>query len=115
MMPYERLEAYRAAHELAKGVYRLTRGFPVDERFGLVAQLRRASVSVAVNIAEGSAKRGSREFRRFLDISLGSLSEVACLLRLARDLGFCSGPDWDQTDQLRDRAGKLVWGLYRSL
>jgi four helix bundle protein len=65
-----------------------------------------------MNIAEGSAKRGSRELRRYLDISLGSLSELAYCTLLARDLGYLSGEEWEQLDAERNLAGKLLWGLY---
>ena len=61
--------------------------FPNDERYGLTSQLRRAAFSAAVNIVEGSARRSTKEFRRFLDISLSSLSEVGYALRFAHDTG----------------------------
>jgi four helix bundle protein len=85
MMPYERLDAWNRCHELVLKVYAVTRDWPRYEQYGLISQVRRAAVSAATNIAEGGAKRGPREFRRYLDISLGSLSEVSYLLRLARD------------------------------
>jgi four helix bundle protein len=77
MMPYEKFEAWQVAHELALEIYRVTDKWPKEERFGLTIQLRRAALSAPTNIAEGAAKRGNREFRRFLDIALGSLSEVS--------------------------------------
>ena len=69
---HERLKAWNACHDLVLEIYRKTSGWPVRERYGLTAQARRAAYSAAANIAEGSAKRGGAEFRRFLDISLGS-------------------------------------------
>jgi four helix bundle protein len=87
-MPYERFEAWKVSHELALAVYAATRGWPRSELYGLTSQLRRAALSAPTNIAEGSAKRGPAEFRRFLDYSLGSLSELAYLLRFARDGQF---------------------------
>jgi four helix bundle protein len=72
-------------------------------------------VSIPTNIAEGAAKRGHREFRRFLDIALGSLSELTYLLRLSRDLGLLTTESWLQLESLRDEAGKLTWHLYRKL
>jgi four helix bundle protein len=81
MMPYEKYDAWKASHELALAIYRSTEAWPVAERYGLTAQTRRAALSVPTNIAEGSAKLGPREFRRYLDISLGSLSEISYLLR----------------------------------
>ena len=74
-----------------------------------------AAFSAAVNIAEGAAKRGVREFRRYLDISLGSLSELCYAFLLARDLGYLSVQEWEALNSLRDRAGKVTWKLYRSL
>jgi four helix bundle protein len=115
VLPYERFDAWRFAHHLTLEVYAATRDFPLQERFGLTSQARRAAYSAAANIAEGSAKSGPREFRRYLDISLGSLSELAYALRLARDLGFLSEDRWRKVENLRDEAGKLCWGLYRSL
>jgi 23S rRNA-intervening sequence protein len=70
MMPYERLTAWKAAHELVLAVYRATEDFPKHEMYGLTSQLRRGAFSIAANIAEGSAKRGNGEFRRFLDIAI---------------------------------------------
>jgi four helix bundle protein len=77
MKRYERLEAWQAAHQLVLLTYRVTKAFPREELYGLTSPARRAGFSVAANIAEGSAKRGPREFRRYLDIALGSLSELS--------------------------------------
>ena len=77
MMAYEGLRAWRAAHQLAVAVYKVTRSFPKSELYGMTSQLRRAALSIPANIAEGSAKRGTREFRRFLDIAVWSFAEVS--------------------------------------
>lgn len=115
MLPYERLDAWKVCHQLALGVYRATAAYPADERYGLTSQSRRAAASAAANLAEGSAKRGAREFRRYVDISLGSLAELAYLLLLARDLQLLADPVWQELHTLRERAGLLVWRLYQSL
>jgi four helix bundle protein len=115
MLPYERFDAWNMAHQLALKVYDLTESWPTQERYGLTAQVRRAALSVATNIAEGSAKRGPRELRRYLDISLGSLSEVSYLLRFSRDRGLLTDPNFQTLDDLRNQAGKLTWRLYVSL
>src|SRR6266481_1254914 len=73
---YEKLHAWRECHELALAVYRVTKRFPDDERYGLTSQTRRAAFSAAVNIVESSARRSTKEFRRFLDISLSSDSHT---------------------------------------
>jgi len=81
----------------------------------LTIQVRRAALSVPTNIAEGAAKRGCREFRRFLDIALGSLSELTYPLRFSRDLGLLTTESWAELEAVRDEAGKLTWQLYRRL
>ena len=112
---HEGLKSWLACHELALAVYRLTRDWPREEQYGLTSQARRASYSAPANIAEGSAKRGTREFRRFLDISLGQLSELSYILLLARDLGYLKAEQWGEIEALRDHAGRLTWGLYRAM
>src|SRR6476660_261400 len=85
---HQRLKSWVACHELVLAVYRATSTWPKLEQYGLVSQIRRAAYSAAANIAEGSAKRGNREFGRFLDIALGSLAELTYILLLARDLNY---------------------------
>ncbi len=115
MKPYERFDAWRACHRLVLAVYQATRDYPDHERYGLVAQTRRAAASAPLNIAEGSARRGRREFRRFLDIANASLSEVAYAMHLARDLGYLTGPQSNELFVLREGAGRLTWRLYESM
>src|SRR5690349_9095926 len=102
MMPYERFQAWRACDDLTVAVYQATEAFPRHERYGLTSQARRAAFSAPANIAEGSAKRGGREFRRYLDITIGSLSELAYALHLARRLGYLSATGWGDLDHLRE-------------
>jgi four helix bundle protein len=115
MLPYERFDAWKMAHQLALEVYRVSDRWPVQERYGVTAQIRRASLSAPTNIAEGSAKRGQRELRRYLDIALGSLSEVSYLLRFSRDRGILNDAEFMALDDLRDQAGKLTWRFYSSM
>jgi four helix bundle protein len=115
MKPYERFEAWQLCHQLTLAIYTVTKTFPNDERYGLVAQARRAAFSSAANIAEGSAKRGVAEFRRYLDIALGSLSEMSYTLRLSSDLGYLSSEDAVHLFTLLERASKVTWGLYQSM
>ncbi|HMU61304.1 MAG TPA: four helix bundle protein [Gemmatimonadales bacterium] len=112
---FEALKAWQAAHALALAIYRATSHWPREERFGLSSQARRAAVSVSANIAEGSAKRGNREFRRFLDMALGSLAEVQVYLLMAKELGYSTPAEWGEIEALRDHAGMLTWGLYHSI
>ncbi len=112
---YERFSAWQLTHKLALAIYRITDSWPKDERFGLTSQIRRAALSVPTNIAEGVARRGSREFRRFLSISLGSLSEVRYLLRFSRDLGVLQADKWLSLETQRNEAGLVLCRLYSSL
>jgi four helix bundle protein len=113
MMPFESLRAWQSAHRLALAVYRASETWPRHEIYGLTSQTRRAAVSVAANIAEGTAKRGKKEVGRFLEIALGSFSELTCLLRLSLDLGIMASDQWQTVEQVREETGKLLWGLYR--
>jgi four helix bundle protein len=115
MVPYEKFEAWKVAHNLALEVYRISEHWPACERYQLTSQVRRAALSVPTNIAEGAAKRGPREFRRYLDIARGSLSELSYLLRFSKDRGILNVETFEALDELRNRAGKVAWGLYASL
>jgi four helix bundle protein len=88
MQHFTKLQVWQRSHQLVLGIYRTTFGFPAEERFGLVSQLRRAAVSMPTNIAEGSKRQGSHDYARFLNISEGSLAETEYLLMLSRDLGY---------------------------
>jgi len=112
-MPYERFEAWRVAHRMALEIYRVTDAWPREERFGLTIQLRRAALSVPTNIAEGAGKRGSREFRRFLDIANGSLSEVSYLLLFSKHRELMTPDVWLMLEEIRASASRLTWRLYR--
>lgn len=115
MQPYERFEVWKRAHRLALDVYRCTGGWPKDERFGLVAQIRRSVFSVPVNIVEGSARRGKPEFRKFLGYAFASLAEVGYTLRFARDLGYFTTEAWDQIEKAREDVSRLLFLLMRSM
>lgn len=88
MQRFADLKVWQRSHTLVLHIYRLTAGFPAEERFGLVAQLRRAALLVPTNIAEGSKRQGSQDYARFLNIAEGSLAETEYLLLVSRDLAF---------------------------
>ena len=96
-------------------VYGHTRTWPVDERYGLTSQVRRAAASVAANIVEGSARRGTKEFRRFLDFSFASLAEVGYFLRLAHDLKYEAPDAWAAVEADRIATVKALWSLMQRL
>ena len=115
MVPHERFDAWQLAHQLALEIYRATERWPRSERYELTSQTRRAALSVPANIAEGAAKRGSREFRRYLDISVGSLAELSYYLTFARDRGLLDSQEWEKLEGLRNRVGQLTWRLSRAI
>ena len=88
MQDFRNLQVWEKAHKLTLEVYQATRRFPYDERFGLTSQIRRAAGSIGANIAEGCGRRGNNELARFLQIAMGSASELEYHFLLARDLGF---------------------------
>ena len=92
MQPFTDLQIWQRSHGLVLGIYELTRSFPIEERYGLASQLRRAVTSVPTNIAEGSRRQHRQDFARFLNIAEGSLAEVEYLLLVTKDLGYAT-PD----------------------
>ena len=101
--------------ELAELVYRVTASFPDTERYGLASQSRRAAISIASNIAEGCGRRSRRDFRRFIDIAYGSLTELETQILLSRRLGFVTAPEFASVRELSEQTGQLLNGLRRSL
>ena len=96
MRDFRELKVWEKSHRLVLAVYRATATFPRTEQFGLMSQIRRASASIPANIAEGCGRRGEAEFARFLQIAMGSASELEYHLLLARDLGFLKLPIYEQ-------------------
>ena len=88
MQPFTEFKVWQRSHALVLQLYRLTREFPADERFGLTSQLRRAATSIPTNIAEGSRRQHPQDFARFLNIAEASLAELEYLLMLTLDLGY---------------------------
>ena len=105
---YKDLLVWRKGIELVKEIYRMTKPFPADERFGLVSQMRRAAVSIPSNIAEGQARKTTGEFVQFLSQAEGSLAELDTQLILAVELGY------NNTTQVASATG-LVSELKRML
>ena len=113
--PHERLKAWIEAISFVKAIYRETGGFPEQERYGLTGQLRRASVSIPTNIAEGAARHSTPEFLRFLYISRGSLSEIETLLVIATELKFLPEEGYKILSSQCLTIGRLLDGLIKSL
>ena len=107
---HRRLRVFNDAHALTLAVYRRTNSFPKDEWFGLRMQMRRAAVSVPANIVEGCARSTTRDCCNFLNIAVGSASELAYLLRLAIELRFVAH---ESAVELQERADAVVRQLKR--
>lgn len=94
MKDFRQLTIWQRSHQLTLAVYRLTKGFPKDELYGLTSQLRRAASSVPANIAEGCGRDSEAELKRFLDIAHGSAAEADYHMLLARELGYLAASDY---------------------
>ena len=92
---FEKLEIWKLSREFVAHIYRVTGKFPDAERFGLVSQIRRAAVSISLNIVEGSDRKSDKEFERFLRIALTSLEGTIAAFYLALDLNFMQKTEFD--------------------
>jgi four helix bundle protein len=111
---YNQLVAWQKAMDLAEEIYKITKGFPKEELYGLTSQLRRAGVSIPSNIAEGQS-RSSRDFMRFLSLAHGSLSETETQMELARRLGYVREDGLIHFVELASEVGRLIHGLSNSI
>ncbi len=112
---YRDLEVWRRSIDLVEAIYRASSAWPSDERFGLTSQIRRAAVSVPSNIAEGAARRGTREFLQFLSIAKGSLAEVETQLTLAERLGYLPAAAGEILLASAAEIGRMLAGLTKAL
>ncbi|OGH13436.1 MAG: hypothetical protein A2687_01995 [Candidatus Levybacteria bacterium RIFCSPHIGHO2_01_FULL_38_26] len=107
------LNAWKEAHNLVLLIYRVTKGFPKEEQFGLINQLRRAVVSITSNIAEGFSRNSYKEKSQFYSMALGSLTEVQNQLIIARDLGYITKEDFRALAEQTITINKLLNGLIK--
>ena len=115
MKTHRELDVWRRSIDLAKEVYQVTRGFPRDEQFGLVTQMRRSTVPIASNIAEGAARRGTKEFIQFLYVVAGSASELDTQLEIAKAIGASCSEELQSVQDSVVRVTMMLRGLIRSL
>jgi four helix bundle protein len=113
--PHKKLDVWQIAMKTTQMVYESTKGFPEEEKFGLVSQMRRAAVSIPCNIAEGAARQGKKEFKNFLSIAQGSLSELDTQFELAVLLGYLSDRKMNEITGQLMRIDMMLSGLIRSL
>ena len=111
---FEKLEVWQQSRQLVVEVYNLIKKFPIEERFALSDQLRRAVISVPSNIAEGMGRLSVKESAHFLEIAFGSLMEVYCQLQVSVDLGYLTSAEFDAVKPLIFSTSKLLNGLHRA-
>ena len=117
---FEDLAVWRKAHQLTIEIYRITKSYPREEKFGLVSQMRRAAVSIPANIAEGFKKRGQKNKANFYNIAQGSLEELRYYITLSKDLGYLSKADSkqsivDKVEAAVDEVGKVLHSLVKAI
>ena len=112
---YRDLDVWQFGMAIVVDIYRVTRTFPAEERFGLISQLRRAAVAIPSNIAEGRNRLGAAEFRRFVSVARGSVAEVETQLAVAVALGFVNASEIASLSSRLDELSKMLFGLYRRL
>ena len=101
--------------EMVTALYRVTKGWPDEERFGLISQVRRAAVSIPANIAEGQARGSTKEFIRFIEVALGSLAELRTLMRVAANVGILKAAGLKKFQEDATSCGRMLGALKRSL
>jgi four helix bundle protein len=112
---FRKLVVWQEADNLVVEVYKVSRMFPKEERYGLTAQLRSAAISVPANIAEGSGRRTLKDFLRFLYNAQGSLSEVEYYLHIALRLNYYDGETYQRLEDQRAKVGRLLNGFINSI
>ena len=114
-MFYKDLDVYKKSIDFVVDIYKTTESFPDSEKFGLVSQLRRASVSLPSNLAEGSGRNGRKEPINFLHIARGSLFEIGTQLEISQRLGFVSQDDYDKLEERCATIQRMMNALISSL
>ena len=106
---FQDLKVWRKAHQLVIEVYKTTKGFPDDEKFGLSLQQKRAAVSVVYNVVEGFRRKSNKDSLHFYNMSPGSLEELKCQLLLSKDLEFISEEEFNRINDLAQEVSKLLY------
>lgn len=112
---FRKIKAWQRADTLAQAIYTATRDFPKEERYGLTSQMRRSAVSIAANIAEGSARSGQNDYLRFLNVALGSFRELEYYCYLAEALGYLPKSNHLHLEEKLGEVGRTLHGLTRSV
>jgi four helix bundle protein len=115
MFGFEKLDVWQQAIQFADSVYRASQRFPVDERFGLTSQMRRAAISVSSNLAEGSSRASRKDFGRYVEIAYGSLMETVSQMYVAKARSFITAATFQGLYGEADRVARMLSGLKKRL
>lgn len=109
------LDVFKLAHSLVLRVYKVTESFPKEEMYGLTSQLRRASISIPANLAEGANRAGKKEFKRFISFAKGSSGEIQYLVKLSKDLNYLKDEDYNDLKNGYIRVAKMLTKLKNAI
>jgi four helix bundle protein len=115
MKDFRQLKVWEKSHQLALAIYKMTRQFPKEELYGLTSQIRRASMSIPTNIAEGCGRNTDADFARFLQMAMGSASETEYQLILARDLEFLPTDSYEKLHNEVEEVKRMLASLLKTL
>jgi four helix bundle protein len=115
MKDFRQLKVWEKAHQVALAIYKATKEFPKEELYGLTSQIRRASMSIPTNIAEGCGRNTDADFARFLQMAMGSASETEYQLILARDLEFLSQASYEKLHTDVEEVKRMLASLLKTL
>lgn len=109
------LNVWQKSHDLVLKVYQMTKDFPSDEKYGLVAQLRRSASSIPTNIVEGFKRKSKKDYAHFINVADTSLEETKYHILLAKDLGYLKSENFDSLMVSCDEIGRMLHGLHKKL
>ena len=115
MKDFRQLKVWEKSHQLALAVYKVTKEFPKEELYGLTSQIRRSSMSIPTNIAEGCGRNTDADFARFLQMAMGSASETEYQLILAHDLDFLPNDSYEQLHNEVEEVKRMLASLLKTL
>jgi len=115
MKDFRQLKVWEKSHQLALAIYKTTKEFPKEELYGLTSQIRRSSMSIPTNIAEGCGRFTDADFARFLQVAMGSASEAEYQLILAHDLGFLPSDSYEQLHNEIEEVKRMLASLLKTL
>ena len=112
---YRDLEVYQLSYKLALSIHKMTQTFPKEETYEISSQMRRAALSIPLNIAEGYGKKSSaKDFKRFLKISLGSTNEMLVLISFVKDLGYITEEEYKEYSERYNMLGGMIYNLEKN-